>query len=920
MPAIHLTVAPTELIVDLNEDGFSVSDVLSICSTGQSSKALNEGSTGEKGFGFKAVFGIADRVHINSGLWSFRFEHRRHEDGIGMISPIWEPPETLPTNVRTRFRLEFSLPDEDGLSSLCAWLEAQHASMLFALRKIKRVSIRFQNIEGRNYLIKFEKTSETTSETAIRSQVGDQTEQHVYRTFTTTNNNMPKQAERPWTSSTVKIGLPVTAENQDIPHVTPGGQYVLAFLPVVQMPQLPFVIQADFVLPANRQAVSDNPWNRALRNSVAHLFADTIGKLAMERGQLGFRWSAYIPVQPTSGFWQPLQGLITKYLAPLQVFHSICGGLYAADEVRIVPADFKHDNAPLLPSTSKRCWRFLSVEYIKSQISTLKLLGIRVATYREGLDLVDDALSNPEGSKLRTVPLQDEWHDVFLEFIRRAMDIHGSIYETEIKKKKIIPVRVGSEREWYNPSQTIYFPIIVDEGAGSDRVQIEMPIDLDLVVLHPEAARDSARHKVYQSLGVGTCSPSTLCDAILTYQSTGGTKTTSALLGCLQLLFWFSNSHKSSPFDGPPSLVARRSGGGYVATSKLFMRSQQPYHAERLLRLPDNPKHNCHFLDESYQTSSVATRSRNNLTWEQWLCQVARVRWFPPLNNGDELHWMIETIRTENPQIFVPFLQHYWSQEYGYVCIVRGKIKTALMEAKVLCQNGQYEGLHKTWFPSNSIISTAQYYGIDSKLPILQLPESTADYLISQWSCLSDLDVRSVVALSFYKEALSLLCATGQAPPVSVERLSNLYGNMGGRTTLADRVTLKVRGTLPISLVPRPQILLIVSQNDFKVNNWVWDPISSKWRALDECVWESAIELKCKFALTPTYTASNVSELFRTLLEIGDVNLSCLVDELEYMQAHSQAELGEVFLDRASDLYTLLNDMVQDAEDRKWIR
>jgi len=157
---------------------------------------------------------------------------------------------------------------------------------------------------------------------------------------------MPKQAERPWSSSTVKIGLPVTAENQDIPHVAPGGQYVLAFLPVVQMPQLPFVIQADFVLPANHEAVSDNPWNRALRDSVAHLFADTIGELAMERGRLGFRWPDYIPVLPIDGFWQPLQGLITKYLAPLKVFHSTCGGLYTAEEVRIVPSNFKHDNAP----------------------------------------------------------------------------------------------------------------------------------------------------------------------------------------------------------------------------------------------------------------------------------------------------------------------------------------------------------------------------------------------------------------------------------------------------------------------------------------------------------------------------------------------------------------------------------------------
>ena len=782
----------TELLIDLNEDGFSLSDVLSICSTGRSSKALNEESTGEKGFGFKAVFGIADRVHISSGLWSFRFEHQRHEDGLGMISPRWEPRDTLPTGVRTRFRLRYSFPDEDGLSSLCTWLEAQLPSILFALRKIKKISIYFKNAECRNFSIDFEKTSETTDETTIRSQVEDKIEHHVYRTFTKWNSLMPRQAERPWTKSKVKIGFPVMAENREIPHETPGGEYVLAYLPVVQLPQLPFVIQADFVLPASRQAVSDNPWNKALRDSIASLFADAIGDLATECGQLSFRWLAYIPVQQMSGFWQPLQGLITKYLGPLKVFHSICGGLYTANEVRIVPSDFKYDNEPLLPATRKRRWRFLSVEYSRSSISTLKLLGITIATFDDGLDLLDDALSNPEDSKLRTVPLHDKWHDSFLGFIRRAMNatVGGSRYTNEIKRKNIIPVRVGSEREWHKPSHTIYFPVIVDDGAGSDRVQIEIPIGVDLIVLHPDAGRDSVRREVYRSLGVSVCSPNTLCNAILAYQSTGGTKQNEALLGCLQLLFWFSDAYKLPSVGG--ALVALRGDGHYVPTSGLFMRSNQPYHAERLLRLQDNPKHSRHFLDESYQTSTVATRSRNHLTWEQWLCQVAEIRWFPPLNDGDKLHWMIETIRTEDPKIFVPLLQHYWSQEYGDACRFRSKIKTALMESKVLCQNGKYEALRRTWFPNSSVINTARFYGITSKLSILQLPESTEDYAISQWSSLSDLNVRSRMDLSFYKEALCLLCAEGQAPLGGAKRLSNLYRSIGAETTLADGAALQV--------------------------------------------------------------------------------------------------------------------------------
>ena len=100
----------------------------------------------------------------------------------------------------------------------------------------------------------------------------------------------------------------------------------------------------------------------------------------------------------------------------------------------------------------------------------------------------------------------------------------------------------------------------------------------------------------------------------------------------------------------------------------------------------------------------------------------------------------------------------------------------------------------------------------------------------------------------------------------------------------------------------------------------MWDPTSDKWRSLDDCVWESAIELKCKFALTPTYAASDVSNLFQTLLAIGNVTLACLVDELEDVKAHSPADAGEAVLERASALYALLEGMVQDTEEKKWIR
>ena len=71
-----------------------------------------------KGFGFKAVFGIADRVHIQSGAWSFRFEHSRNQDGLGMVTPLWTAnTPTLQADVGTRFTLQYDQLTAESLEN-----------------------------------------------------------------------------------------------------------------------------------------------------------------------------------------------------------------------------------------------------------------------------------------------------------------------------------------------------------------------------------------------------------------------------------------------------------------------------------------------------------------------------------------------------------------------------------------------------------------------------------------------------------------------------------------------------------------------------------------------------------------------------------------------------------------------------------
>ncbi|MCR5587690.1 MAG: hypothetical protein K6F77_09215 [Lachnospiraceae bacterium] len=64
---------PGEIILTYNEMGFKPENVFAITGIAEKSKNLTSDKVeiGEKGIGFKSVFGIADKVHIESGKFSF---------------------------------------------------------------------------------------------------------------------------------------------------------------------------------------------------------------------------------------------------------------------------------------------------------------------------------------------------------------------------------------------------------------------------------------------------------------------------------------------------------------------------------------------------------------------------------------------------------------------------------------------------------------------------------------------------------------------------------------------------------------------------------------------------------------------------------------------------------------------------------
>lgn len=151
-PYVSFEVHPDQIIIDCNEDGFKPKDLKAISAVGQSSKTGAQGYIGEKGIGFKSVFMASWKVYIQSGNFSFFFQHKREDEGLGMISPVWyEPDEAMPHS-KTRMKLLLG----DGHSALqpsqyqniLDQFESLKESILLFMRNLEEIRISIFDKEG----------------------------------------------------------------------------------------------------------------------------------------------------------------------------------------------------------------------------------------------------------------------------------------------------------------------------------------------------------------------------------------------------------------------------------------------------------------------------------------------------------------------------------------------------------------------------------------------------------------------------------------------------------------------------------------------------------------------------------------------------------------------------------------------------
>jgi hypothetical protein len=251
VPFVSFSVYSDRIIMECNEDGFTPENLAAICSVGKSSKTGAQAYIGEKGIGFKSVFMAAYKAHIQSGNFSFFFQHRRGDSGMGMITPVWQDHEDELGDHFTRITLFLH---DDGDADVVEeqrqiiWQQFQdiHDAILLFMKNIERIDIVFYNDDEHEeftitYSIERQTDARVKVKKSIRKDGKDQEVVRYYHTIKHMATNLAENENRTYSDlerqskvySRSEVVLAFPLDKNSVPELK--NQWIFAFLPVRQM-------------------------------------------------------------------------------------------------------------------------------------------------------------------------------------------------------------------------------------------------------------------------------------------------------------------------------------------------------------------------------------------------------------------------------------------------------------------------------------------------------------------------------------------------------------------------------------------------------------------------------------------------------------------------------------------------------------
>ncbi|MFH0226221.1 DUF3883 domain-containing protein [Vibrio furnissii] len=308
-----------------NEVGFSIENIKAISSVGSSTKSSSKdaGYIGEKGIGFKSVFAVSPAPHIFSNGYHFSFKDRDKLTGLGYIVPY--PIDIIPYEIEGKLA-EYTtcilLPLRSGNSEkvyqkIAKELKELDASILLFLNKLTAISVL---VDGT--LTHYEKrVEEKITSVSVKRPSGITTRRyHVEKRAVAVPEDLNEEKRAKVKRRDITLAFPLGH------HSTKCRLY--AYLPTELHTGLPFLVNADFLLPASREGVLvDKQWNLWMRDEISQFAYDSLSDLLVTDDTLeAFKW---IPIADkcSSEFLLPVFEEVTEKLKELAFIPCVAGEL-----------------------------------------------------------------------------------------------------------------------------------------------------------------------------------------------------------------------------------------------------------------------------------------------------------------------------------------------------------------------------------------------------------------------------------------------------------------------------------------------------------------------------------------------------------------------------------------------------------------
>jgi hypothetical protein len=814
-PSLAFNITPSCFIIETSEDGFTRANVDAICATGKSSKKASEldDHIGEKGFGFKSVFAVAKKVHIQSGVWSFCFEHSRGQSGLGMVTPLDASPTPLAENTTTRITLTLTDTGHAAYEKLVDAVKDLPSTVIFFLQKLENLTIRIERSDGRTESTMLQKTRGPTfgmvhlsRETQCfqgSERLSSLTDRSEYHVFTHMIEKMPEDERRRGRHiALVQLAFPVDAVTKK-PKLSVLGQHVFAYLPLQRLPQLnvsvelargvlntadqsvQFLIQSDFITSASRESVVDCAWNDAIRDGVAQAFTKAIAKFASKDHPLRYLWLEFVPNRPMEHLWKPLYAKIRELLKDMPVLQTWEGRIFKrpSELKRLIPRTL-HDGAPIFGDLPNE--KYLAPEY--GQHNVLEELGVKIINWSDFLERLQADLMSSH-SKMRSLAPNDEWHASCAALLLEAFEnAQAQVEQQKIKRMAIIPLLGG---QWISSVQVltfggprpIYFPSTYD---------VPIPENLFLQLVEAGAASVLKRANLFRKLGVQNCAEEEVIGSInFRHQiSTEGASHSSVPASHFKYLFHFGTS---------PDLlknwlfVPTEAGCLRKASKQLYFLSNEEYDTQQLLGSGCETKENglaAFVRRELVEFESPHVRCRN-LSWLEWLKRATGARYFPPLvedPSASQLSPVMLAVLEQSCEKFVGLLQAHWNTEYESTISKLPQISSKLGECRVPCESKATRQLRSTYLPSIEIKSKVKELCVEREFPILKLPVTLDRTNYRRWRFLEDLGVGHKLDLRLYMLVLEEMRVSDN---VVAQNVADVYRCMAKTTQLEEQEKLR---------------------------------------------------------------------------------------------------------------------------------